>query len=85
MSSTVLAYGMATIGGMSTTYLVTIVASIFLLAAVGFFAAVALGPHLKPSSLSEQQKSALIGLGAAAVGATWMVAILRAAYATAPH
>jgi len=79
MSSIVVPTGVALLGGASLTSLVTIAASGFLALSVVFFTAIAVGPHVKPSVLSEDQKTAAIGLGAALLGTTWMVALLLAA------
>ncbi|ELZ11560.1 hypothetical protein C479_06841 [Halovivax asiaticus JCM 14624] len=79
MSSIVVPTGVALLGGADLTSLVTIAASGFLALSVVFFTAIAVGPHVKPSALSEDQKTAVIGLGAALAGTTWMVALLLAA------
>ncbi len=79
MSSTELAIDAAMIGGMDSIYLVTVAATVFLFASMVFFTLVAIGPYLKPSALTEGQKNAFIGLGTAAVGLMWMVAVLLAA------
>ncbi|MFC3957495.1 hypothetical protein [Halovivax cerinus] len=71
---------LALLGGVDPTFLITIAASAFLVLSMVFFTAIAIGPYVKPSALSEDQKSAAIGLGAALAGASWMVAILLAAY-----
>lgn len=79
MSSIELAAGVALIGGGNLLYPVTIAATAFLLLSMVFFVAISLGPYMSPSSLTEDQKNAAIGLGAAIVGAVWMVSILLAA------
>ncbi|WP_254861762.1 hypothetical protein [Halovivax gelatinilyticus] len=79
MSSTELAIGVATIGGIDSIYLITMAATAFLFVSMAFFTVIAVGPYVKPSSLTEGQKNALIGVGTAVVGATWMLGVLTAA------
>lgn len=79
MSSIELAAGVALLGGVNLVYPVTIAATAFMLLSMVFFVAISLGPYMHPSALSEEQKNAAVGLGAAFVGAAWMVSILLAA------
>lgn len=79
MSSIELTAGVALLGGVDLIYPVTIAATAFLVLSMVFFTAVAVGPYVKSSTLTEEQKNAAIGLGAALAGALWMIAILLGA------
>lgn len=79
MSSIELTTGVALLGGVDLVYPVALVATAFLVLSMAFFTVVAVGPYVKLSAITEEQKNAAIGLGAALAGALWMVAIMLGA------
>ncbi|WP_290814748.1 hypothetical protein [Halovivax sp.] len=65
-----------TVGGIDLIYAVTAAATAFLVLITVIFVALSLQPHLTGSAMTERKRSALVGLGAAAIGALWMVSVL---------
>jgi len=69
----------ALLGGVDPIIALAAITAAFLVVSSLFFVAISIGPYFRPSAMTEAQKNAVIAVGTAIVGLTWMIAILLAA------